>query len=247
MTAPASRSNPCLAGIDVFVLAGGLGTRIRSVLGDVPKLLAPLVGRTYLSHLLDWLRKFGARRVVLGLGFQAQAVISHLRQRPFDDLDIEALIEPEPLGTAGALRFARAMLRTPIVLVLNGDSLVDADLCEFIRHHRASGAVGTLLCASVNDARRYGRVVLEDRGRIAGFAEKDAIVLGPALISAGIYLLSAGLLDDIVAGGATSLERDVFARLPSGSLAAFTKCDKFIDIGTPESLAVAGTMFNTGR
>jgi mannose-1-phosphate guanylyltransferase len=236
----------CLGALDVFVLAGGLGTRIRPVLGDTPKLLAPIGGRAYLYYLLDWLRHFGACRIVLGLGYQAQAVIEHLRRYPAKGLEIDTVIEPRPLGTAGAIRFAREALRTDPVLILNGDSFVDADLCAFVARHREAGATGTLLCTEVPDAGRYGRVETDSAGRIRRFAEKDPAFRGTASINAGLYLLSAALLDDIAAGKAASLERDVFERLPAGSLATYSGLFKFIDIGTPESLAAAGVVFGAG-
>jgi len=123
----------CLAAVDVFVIAGGLGTRIGSVLGNTPKLLARIGGRPYLAYLLDWLRRFGAKRIVLGLGHQAQAVVDFLDRDKAagDGLEIVPVIEPRPLGTAGAIRFARGNLRSDPVLIMNGDSFADADLCAF--------------------------------------------------------------------------------------------------------------------
>jgi len=236
----------CLQSCDILVLAGGLGTRIRPVLGDLPKLLAPVGQRAYLDFLLEWLQRFGARRVVLALGHGAPAIIAHLRRRPSDSLVIEALVEPRPLGTAGAVRFARARLATDPVLVLNGDSFVDADLCAFHAAHAASGASGTLLCVEVDDAGRYGRVLVDTQRRIGGFREKDPAFRGRALVSAGVYLLSPALLDAIAAGEAASIERDVFERLPAGSLAAFAGSFRFIDIGTPETLALAESVLGAG-
>jgi NDP-sugar pyrophosphorylase family protein len=239
---PASRVLPAresdLAACDAFVLAGGLGTRIRPVLGDVPKLLAPVGDRPFLSLMIDWLRRFGVRRLVLGLGHRAEAVGDWLRRHPPADLAVEIVVEPRPLGTAGALRFARARLRSDPVLVMNGDSFVDADLGAFLAAHRASGARASLLCAEVDDAGRYGRVAARD-GRIDRFVEKDEGFHGRALINAGVYCLSAALLDEIAAGVAVSLERDVFERLPAGTLAGHAGRFPFIDIGTPESLARA--------
>jgi mannose-1-phosphate guanylyltransferase len=229
--------------LDIFVLAGGLGTRIRPVLGDLPKILAPILGRPYLSYLLEWLERFGARRVVLGLGYRAEAVIDHLDAQPAGPIELATVVEPSPLGTAGAIRLARGALRSDPVLIMNGDSFTDADLCAFVDRHSAGKALGSVLCAEVEDAGRYGRVELDQRGYICGFAEKDAGFRGRALINAGVYLLSAALLDDIAAGQAVSLERDVFERLPSGSLAAFAGRFRFIDIGTPDSLALAGNVF----
>lgn len=229
------------------MLAGGLGTRIRPVLGDTPKLLAPIAGRPYLSYLLDWLREFGAYRVVLGLGFGADKVLDLLRSQPCPDLELCPLVEPSPLGTAGAVRFARAELRSNPVLVMNGDSFVSADLCEFVERHSHSAARGTILCVEVDDAARYGRVLVDDRGFIESFREKDPAFHGPALVNGGVYLLSAALLDELAAGDARSLESDVFQRMPPGSLAVHAGRFSFIDIGTPESLARSAEVFGATR
>jgi mannose-1-phosphate guanylyltransferase len=228
-----------LAHCDVFVLAGGLGTRIQPVLGHLPKLLAPIGDRPFLAVLVAWLWCFGARRIILGLGHGADSVTEYLRKNPPLDVAVETVIEPRPLGTAGAIRHARAALRSDPVLVMNGDSFVDADLAAFLAAHRAARARGTLLCAEVGDAGRYGRLLMKG-GRIDRFVEKDPGFRGSALVNAGLYLLSQDLLDDIADGDAVSLERDVFERLPAGTLAAHAGCFPFIDIGTPESLARAG-------
>jgi NDP-sugar pyrophosphorylase family protein len=122
---------------------------------------------------------------------------------------------------------------------MNGDSFAEVDLCEFVKHHRDAKANATLLCAEVEDAGRYGRVELDKTGRIRGFIEKDPDFHGISPVSAGVYLFSAALLDEIAAGKASSLEREVFACAPAGSLDAFAGRFAFIDIGTPESLALA--------
>lgn len=204
--------------------------------------MAPISGRPYLAYLLEWLGRFGARRIVLGLGHQASAVIAYLNKTAMSrgDHPVEAIVEPRPLGTAGAIRFARGSLRTDPVLIMNGDSFVDADLCRFLEHHRHAGADATLLCTEVDDAGRYGRVMLDHEGRITGFVEKDFSFHGTSPVNAGVYLFSGRFLDMIVSRGATSLEREVFGNAPSGSLAAYTGRFEFIDIGTPKSLALAG-------
>lgn len=241
LSQPASRS--CLEALDVFVLAGGLGTRLQSVLGGLPKLLAPIENRPYLAYLIDWLTGFGARRVVFGLGHKAEAVISYLNDHPRPNLAIETVIEPRPLGTAGAIRLARARLHSDPVLILNGDSYVAADLCELVKRHAAAGKQATLVCADVDDAGRYGRTQLDSEGNIQKFLEKDAKFHGRSPVNAGVYLLSAVLLDRIMHSDAVSLERDIFERLPAGTLAAFTSRAAFIDIGTPDSLAAAADVF----
>jgi NDP-sugar pyrophosphorylase family protein len=244
MRAAPSRPHSCLASIDVFVLAGGLGTRIRPVLGDVPKVLAPIGGRPYLAHLFNWLRRFDARRVVLGLGHKASMVVDFLRDNPVSGIDVRVVIEPEVLGTAGALRFAHPWLRSDPVLVLNGDTLTNADLCSLVARHRQAHATATMLCVEVDHPGRYGRVLLNEQADVISFVEKDAHLNKRATINAGVYLVSARLLDDIGRGSAISLEKDVFERLPVGSMAAMTGAFEFIDIGTPESLAFASSNFS---
>lgn len=236
----------CLSSLDVLILAGGLGTRIRPVLGDIPKLLAPIAGRPYLWHLLRWLRRFGARRIVLSLGHAAQPIIDYVRDNAPSDLVLETVVEPYPMGTAGAIRFSRQALHTDPVLIMNGDSFADADLCALVARHAETNAPATILCAEVDDGSRYGRVLIDPQGRIERFAEKDAGG-GTATINAGVYVFSASLLDQITAGDAVSLERDVFERLPPGTPAAFAGRFNFIDIGTPESLAIADQLIDADR
>jgi NDP-sugar pyrophosphorylase family protein len=230
----------CLAEIDIFVLAGGLGKRIRPVLGDTPKLLAPVRDRTYLAYLLDWLTFFGARRIVFGLGYGAQAIRAELERHPRADLTIVTAVEPKPLGTAGAISFSRDQLHSDPVLVLNGDSFVDADLCEFVASYDAGGRLGALLCTQVGDGGRYGQVRIDANGNIESFVEKAASPDGTTTINAGVYLLSARLLDMIARARKSSIERDIFPALKPGTLQAFTGAFEFIDIGTPDSLARAG-------
>jgi mannose-1-phosphate guanylyltransferase len=225
---------------DVFVLAGGLGTRIRGVLGPTPKVLAPIRGRPYIELLFEWLQRYGVRRVVLGLGQGARLVEEYLQRNPGPDLAIEASVEGEPLGTAGALRLARPKLRTDPVLVMNGDGIIECDLDALMASHRDSGRLVTMVVTRVEDGRRYGRVRV-DHDAVTGFAEKDPQAEGPALVNAGVYLFSGELLDRVSAGDAVSLEHDVFARMAPGSIAAFASSGRFVDIGTPESLRQANS------
>lgn len=229
-----------LAGVDVVVLAGGLGTRLRGVLDGVPKVLAPVAGRPFLAHLLDRLAGFGARRVVLCLGHLAGTVTGWIDgNRAPDGLEIVTVIEPEPLGTAGALRFARHSFTTDPVLVLNGDTFVDADLGAFAGAHRRSGASASVLCVAMEDAARYGRVEIGPDQRIRRFVEKQP---GGGIINAGVYLFATPFLDALERDRAVSLERDALERAPAGTLHAHVAQARFIDIGTPESLAQAAAV-----
>jgi len=232
-----------LSGIDIAVLAGGLGTRLRGVLDDRPKVLAPINGRPFLDYLIDWLAGFGARRLILCLGHLSGTVTTHLAGRPAGPVEIVPVIEPAPLGTAGALRFARPHLRSNPVLVLNGDTFFDVDLGLFADRHRATAPLASLLCAEIDDVSRYGRLELDEAGYVARFIEKDPGRGDPGLINAGIYLFSAALLDRIMAVDGPSLERDILQTLGPGQIRADVRRGTFIDIGTPQSLATASEIF----
>ena len=232
-------SPPTLADLDLVVLAGGLGTRLRSVVADRPKVLAPVAGRPFLDHLLTWLDRQGARRVVLALGHLADQVETHLeaRRRDFPRLQIVTTVETSPQGTGGALAACRDLLRSDPVLVLNGDTFVDVDLGGFADAWAGFGTPAALVAVEVEDATRYGRLEIV-AGRVHRFAEKSEAP-GAAWINGGIYLLSGPLLDRLAGMGTCSLERDLLERLPPGSIATFPTRGQFIDIGTPASLAAA--------
>ncbi len=234
----------CLDGVDVLVLAGGLGTRIQSVLGSTPKVLAPINGRPYLDHLLDCLAGFGAPHVVLSLGHLAEAVVSHVAGRD----GIECAVEPEPMGTGGAIRFTREALRSDIVMVMNGDTWADTDLCAFVQAHVDEGVDVSVLCVPVDDVSRYGSISLVGN-RIARYVEKSSENSGPGLISGGVYLFTQKALDDVMMTKGPSVERDFLQTLASSTVHGYVpKAVNFIDIGTPESLqAAAGVFLSEGH
>lgn len=228
----------------VIVLAGGLGTRIRGVLGDCPKVLAPIHRRPFLDHLLHWLAAQGARRVVLCLGHLAGQVQAHLAAARLPaGLDVACVVESAPLGTAGAVRLALSHIGPEAVpgavMIMNGDTWLDADLAGFARRHAADAAEASLLCVRVDDSSRYGRVEIDPAGRVTRFVEKDPTAHGPGTVSAGIVLLSAATA---AAMAGPSLERDVLQKLEAGALRAEIAPGAFIDIGTPDSLLLAETV-----
>src|SRR3954471_21886553 len=157
---------------DVAVLAGGLGTRLRGSIGALPKVLAPVAGRPFLDILLDQIARQGFRRVVLLLGYRADAVEAHLAQARRTDLAIETVIETAPLGTAGALRGALPRLASDPVVVMNGDTFVEFDAAAVLAALGASDAAAALVAVRVPDAGRYGALALDGAGRVARFLEK---------------------------------------------------------------------------
>lgn len=239
-SSPPKPPSSALAGIDVAILAGGLGTRLRGAIGETPKVLAPVAGKPFLDHLLAWLKGFGARRIVLCLGYRADMVVDHIRQNTPSGLDLVTSIEPKPLGTAGALRLAVPQLSTDPVLVINGDTFVDADLAAFVAEHRRRGARASILSTTVPSMARYGRLVIDATGAIQRFSEKDPSDTGPGPINAGLYLFNRSWLDALARSNAESLERDMLTAAAPGTYQAVPAGQvAFIDIGTPESLAGA--------
>jgi len=228
-----------IAEINVAVLAGGLGSRLQGVLPGTPKILAPIAGKPFLEYLIEWLIRQGVRRTLLCLGYRSADVLAFLKTRSFAPLEVSTVIEAEPLGTGGAVANALSRLTSDPVLVINGDTMVDADLTAFLAAHDASGAVASILCARVEDAGRYGRLEIDSRQRLVRFAEKDPLASEPAWINAGFYLFGRAALQQIAGLTRGSLERDILERMPPGTIHAFPARGHFLDIGTPETLTLA--------
>lgn len=222
------------------ILAGGLGTRLRSVVGDRPKVLADINGRPFLAYLLEQLATAGIQRIVLCTGFQA-SLVRDVFGDSHERLQLSYSAETSPLGTGGALRLALPSLNSDPVLVLNGDSYCQVDLSAFLQFHQHRQAEASVLLTQVPDVGRYGQVRGDAEDRVIGFDEKGGN--GAGWINAGIYLLAQPLLKEIPEGRNVSLEREMF---PTWIGRRFYGCrhgGRFIDIGTPESYAEAREFF----
>jgi NDP-sugar pyrophosphorylase family protein len=230
-----------LARIPVAILAGGLGTRLRPVIGERPKVLAEIDGRPFLAYLLDQVAAAGFRDVVLCVGWRAEEVERALGAA-HGPLRLRYSREAEPLGTGGALRLALPALAGEAALVMNGDSYCGADLGAAWAWHRERGSQATLLLVEVGDAARYGRVELGEDGAICRFVEKQDAG-GAGWINAGIYLLARSRIEDLPARTPLSLERDVFPAWVGRGLLGLRTRARFLDIGTPRSYASASAFF----
>jgi NDP-sugar pyrophosphorylase family protein len=216
-----------------FVLAGGLGTRLRARFGDLPKALAPLGGRPFVLRQLQWLECHGVRDVVLCAGYGGERLKEALGDGAALKVNVSYSIEPEPLGTGGALRHARPFVDGP-ALVLNGDTLLSCDPWAVERTRWEAGAVGAVALYSVPDASGRGRVECEADGRVRRFIEKDPGFQGPAWVSGGLYAFSPALWR-LLPEGASSLEFDVLPGLAAAGRLRGSRCPgEFFDIGTPE-------------
>ncbi len=234
------KTAPPIPAVSAFVLCGGLGTRLRSVLSDRPKSLAPVAGVPFLQILVERIRSQGIREIVLGTGHLAEQIEKHFGDGHDLGLTIRYSREQATLGTGGAVKLAEAMLSDP-ALILNGDSYVEWNLDAM--HHLAEAQNADLVMAlqSVADVSRYGNVVLADDGRITQFFEKGA-ASGPGLINAGVYLLRKTIVHELPKDEAISLERDIFPHLLSRQVYGIVSEGPFIDIGLPHDLERAQTL-----
>lgn len=221
---------------EAVILVGGQGTRLRAVVSDLPKPLAPVNGRPFIAYLLDALAIGGLRHAVLATGYLAGKVESTLG-RDWRGMRLGYSVEDHPLGTGGALRQAVAMTDGGPLLVLNGDTYLEFDANAFAAAMQARGAEWGVALAAVPDVARYGAVTVE-AGRVTGFGEKAGH--GPGLINAGVYYFSKSALAALPTRAAFSLETEVLVpAAAAGRLQAFTDTDGFIDIGIPEDYARA--------
>ena len=227
MTAPYD-----LASATAVVLAGGLGTRLRSILPNQPKVLAPVGGRPFLSYLLDQIGAAGMRRAILCTGYlgdQIRAVYGD----SYEGIDLVYSQEPTPAGTGGALRLAHERIYSSSILVMNGDSYCDVDLLGLWDWHHVHPAHVSVVTAEVEDARSFGRIEIDAADRIVRFAEKTADE-GPGRINAGIYLIHTALLGRIPADQNVSMEHELFPHwVSAGGVFSYPTKASFIDIGTP--------------
>lgn len=226
--------------IEAVILVGGEGRRLRPLTDTRPKPMMPLVDRPFVAHQLDQLRRFGVNDVIFSCGYRPEALEEHFGGGRGIGMRLRYVVDPVPLGTAGAVKNAEPLLRGDRTLVLNGDVLTDLDLSALVARHDDSGVSGTLALTPVDDPSRYGLVRLHADHRVEAFVEKpsaDELRPGePFLINAGTYLLERDVLDLIPASRSCSIERDIFPGLASaGRLAGFASTSYWRDIGTPES------------
>jgi len=226
--------------LTAVILAGGMGTRLREVVPDLPKALAPVKGRPFLSYLLEQVERAGLLTAVLCIGYEG-AEVQKVFGRYFNGLELFYSQEEQPLGTAGALRAALPLVKTAWWLVMNGDSYCDVDLSQLhviaMLDKRPS-----IVLTQVEDTSRYGQVTMDDDDRILRFEEKQQ--QGSAgWINAGIYLIPAEYIKEIPAGREVSLEKEMFPVWVERGLFGIKSNGAFIDIGIPESYADAKRFF----
>jgi NDP-sugar pyrophosphorylase family protein len=226
--------------INAVILAGGLGSRLRSVVDGQPKVLAEVSGQPFLKYLLDQVVKWHIDKIVLCTGYLGAQIESCFGEE-YHGVPLTYSKETMPLGTGGALRFALPLVKSETVLVLNGDSYCAADFAAFFLWHKSKHSSASLLLANMADTKRFGRVQVSETGEIQRFDEKDERLAGPGLINSGIYLIQRLLLESIPEKVPCSLERDMFPTWIGRKFYGYRTDYPFLDIGTPESYAKAET------
>ena len=226
-----------------LILAGGKGTRLRTVVSDVPKPMAPVCGKPFLDFLLKQLKDENVSSVIVSTGYMAEVIESSYPEG-FEGMHISFSRETTPLLTGGAIKKATQNLNSELLIVLNGDSFVKLDLEKISKFHREKGADITVLSVYMKDASRYGLLKLSSDSKVETFCEKKINSQGQ--INAGVYVFNSNLLKDY--------NEDIFSfeewlnnNLVKLKVYAFISEEDFIDIGVPEDYERAQRFFAVKR
>lgn len=223
--------------MDIIILAGGKGTRLKGIISDVPKPLAPIGGVPFLDILLGQLGKYTLiKRVVLAVGYKSKMIIERYKDKKTYHFKIVFSVEKKLLGTGGAIKKALSLTSSEDVIILNGDTFVDINLDELVNFHNAHKSLLTMVLQKVDDASRYGTVLIDEHSRIKSFAEKRT--LKNSLINAGIYVIKKDLFENI-GEEKLSFEKDLLPDFIKHDAYGYVVEGRFIDIGIPDTYRVA--------
>ncbi len=220
------------------VLVGGFGTRLRPLTWTTPKQMLPIVDRPMIERVVGALGRHGVTDAVLSLGYRPDAFIDAYPDGRCAGVELHYAVEPEPLDTAGAVRFAATSAGiADTFIVVNGDVLTDLDVTALWDFHHEKGAEGTIALTPVDDPSRYGVVPIDDKGRVTAFVEKPPPGTAPTnWINAGTYVLEPSVVERIPGGRKVSIERETFpAMVGEGTLYALHSDAYWVDAGTPNT------------
>jgi D-glycero-alpha-D-manno-heptose 1-phosphate guanylyltransferase len=224
--------------MEAIVLAGGFGTRLRALVADVPKPMAPVAGRPFLEYVLASLAAKGVQHVVLSVGYLGDTISRHFGRR-YEGLTLDYAVEVDPLGTGGAVAASLALCTQDHQLVLNGDTFVDLEV-QALERHWQSHRRAIIVAREVPDVSRYGQLQVQDQ-RVLSFSEKGG--QGPGIINAGVYVLPRNIFAQGTPPAPFSIETDFLAAYVSKHHTdAFVTRGEFIDIGVPEDYLRAQTL-----
>jgi D-glycero-alpha-D-manno-heptose 1-phosphate guanylyltransferase len=229
--------------MEAIILAGGMGSRLREVVADVPKPMAPVGGRPFLFYVLQWLEKYPVDKIIFSTGYKSE-IISDFFGDSFNKIPVEYSVEVKPLGTGGAAKLALQKTTGQNILILNGDTYFPIDLNRFLSFHASNKNKFSIALKRMKDFSRYGSVECNDNA-IIKFHEK--MFVSDGLINGGIYLIDRNFIEWEQFPEVFSLEKDLFEKVASSSvLRCLVFDDMFIDIGIPEDYARAGSIMKIG-
>lgn len=231
-----------LEDIDVIILCGGLGKRLRPVTRDQPKVLANIGGKAFLDILIDSLLQYGFKHLILSVGYLKEQIIAHFNNYN-PGCKIEFSEEEMPLGTGGAIRRTQPLIEADTFLVMNGDSICEADLSKFYDSHIKHRAILSMVLTKSQQVHDYGIIEMDDYYRIKSFKEKVGHK-DNSFINAGIYLMKKDIFSSMPDNEVFSLEYDFFPKILDNNKCYGFVCEgELIDIGTPERYAKANQLF----
>ncbi len=236
--------------MQAVVLVGGFGTRLRPLTNVVPKSMLPVAHVPLIVRLIGQLERGGVDHVTLALGFLPEPFVAAFPDGRCGGVELDYAIEPEPLDTGGAIRFAADHAGIDATFVVaNGDVLTDLALADLVAEHRRAGAEATIHLTPVSDPSAFGVAEVDEAGRIVRFVEKPAPGTAPSnLINAGTYVFEPSVLERIATGRRVSIERDVFPRVAAGGrFHGMATDDYWIDAGQPELYLQANLDLVSGR
>ena len=218
--------------MEAIILAGGFGTRLQKLVSDVPKSMAPVNKRPFLEYLFDYLISQGVKKAILSVGYKHEVITYHFKNK-YKTLEIDYVVETEPLGTGGGIRLSLWKIEGARALVLNGDSLFRVNYQSMMDFHLKKRADATLALRKSDETGRYGRVSLNRIRRVTGFTEKNEQA-GPGYINGGVYIIEKLFLMEPDFRGRFSIEKDCFEQYyPYSKIFGFPSDGYFLDIGIP--------------
>jgi D-glycero-alpha-D-manno-heptose 1-phosphate guanylyltransferase len=218
---------------EAIILAGGFGTRLQSVVSDLPKSMAPVNGKPFLEYVFDYLELYSVKKVILAVGYKHEAIEEHFKKR-FKYINVSYSVEEEPLGTGGAIKKAFSQVEGKQAIVMNGDTMYRVNLGKLYDFQLIHKSKMTIALREVKDTSRYGTVILNERAQITDFVEKGQAT-GPGLINGGLYAINKEFLESLELPEKFSMEKDCFEAIHKKQVLFGMKCNQFfLDIGIPE-------------
>lgn len=214
-----------------IILAGGKGTRLKEIIKDVPKPMAPIANRPFLEYLILHLGQWNIKNIVLSVGYKKEIIKSYFNNGEKLGVEILYTEEEKPLGTGGAIKKAASLVDEENFIVMNGDSFFDINFDQLITFHKSRLSTVSLGLVYVSDTSRYGKVEINDKNEVIRFTEKA--VCSNGLINGGVYVFNRKIIDKIP-DGKVSLEKEILPKLINQGLYGIETKGFFIDIGVPK-------------